>query len=49
LHQSWTEFVKRAGEKPETQKAFVGNLEKRVPDRYKDKHGRGFAGISLKV
>ena len=25
-----------------------GNLEKRVPDRYKNMHGRGFAGISLK-
>jgi putative DNA primase/helicase len=49
LHRSWSEFAKRAGEKPETQKAFVGNLEKRVPDRYKDMHGRGFSGISLKV
>jgi putative DNA primase/helicase len=49
LHQSWSAFAKQAGEKPETQKAFVGNLEKRVPDRYKNMHGRGFAGISLKV
>jgi putative DNA primase/helicase len=49
LHQSWCEFAKQAGEKPETQKAFVGNLEKRVPDRYKNMHGRGFEGISLKL
>ena len=49
LHQSWAEFVKRAGEKPETQKAFVGNLEKRVPGRYKNNKERGFEGISLKV
>ena len=48
LHQSWSEFAKRAGEKPETQKAFVGNLTKRVPDRYKTKLSRGFEGISLK-
>jgi putative DNA primase/helicase len=49
LHLSWSTFAKQAGEKPETQKAFVANLEKRVPDRYKDMHARGFAGISLKV
>jgi putative DNA primase/helicase len=49
LHLSWSTFAKQAGEKPETQKAFVGKLEKRVPDRYKNMHGRGFSGISLKV
>jgi putative DNA primase/helicase len=48
LHQSWSAFAKRAGEKPETQKAFVGNLEKRVPDRYKNMKGRGFEGIRLR-
>jgi len=48
LHQAWSAFAKQAGEKPETQKAFVGNLEKRVPDRYKNMHGRGFFGISIK-
>jgi putative DNA primase/helicase len=48
LHRSWCEFAKQAGEKPETQKAFVGNLEKRVPDRYKNMHSRGFVGINLK-
>jgi putative DNA primase/helicase len=49
LHQSWSAFAKQAGEKPETQKAFVGNLEKRVPDRYKNMKGRGFKGIRLKA
>jgi putative DNA primase/helicase len=48
LHQSWCVFAKAAGEKPQSQKAFVGNLEKRVPDRYKDMKGRGFEGISLR-
>jgi putative DNA primase/helicase len=48
LHQSWSAFAKQAGEKPETQKAFVGNLEKRVPNRYRNMNGRGFEGISLK-
>jgi putative DNA primase/helicase len=48
LHQSWAEFAKRAGEKPETQKAFAGNLEKRVPDRYRNNKERGFSGISLR-
>jgi putative DNA primase/helicase len=48
LYQSWSEFVKRSGEKPETEKAFVGNLEKRVPKRHKDKHGNWFLGIRLK-
>jgi putative DNA primase/helicase len=49
LHLSWCSFAKQAGEKPETQKAFVGNLEKRVPDRYKNSKGRGFKGVRLKL
>jgi putative DNA primase/helicase len=48
LYQSWSEFAKQSGEKPETEKAFVGNLEKRVPKRHKDKHGNWFLGIRLK-
>jgi putative DNA primase/helicase len=48
LHQSWVTFTKLAGEKAETQKAFVANLEKRVPDKYRSKASRGFEGIRLK-
>ena len=48
LHQSWSEFAKQAGEKPETEKAFVGNLAKRVPERHRDMRGSWFLGISLK-
>jgi putative DNA primase/helicase len=48
LYQSWSEFTKRCGEKPETEKAFVGNLEKRVPDRHRDKHGNWFIGIRFR-
>ena len=47
LYEAWKSFAKQAGEKPESQKAFVTNLEKRV-ERYRDKRGRGFRGIRLK-
>ncbi|WP_439375329.1 phage/plasmid primase, P4 family [Bradyrhizobium sp. DASA03120] len=47
LYEAWKVFAMQAGERPESQKAFVTNLEKSV-ERYRDKHGRGFKGIRLK-
>jgi putative DNA primase/helicase len=47
LYASWQGFLKAAGQKPETLKAFSQNLTKRGFEPYRDKHGRGFKGITL--
>lgn len=47
LHRSWCQFLQHAGEKPESEKAFVSRLEMRLP-RFRSNRGRGFKGIRLR-
>jgi len=49
LYASWAQYAKTAGTKPESQKAFAGNLQKRGFVPIRTKAFRGYAGIALKL
>ena len=48
LYESWQNFAKRAGQKPDTMKAFSAKLEKKRLTKYRNTQGRGFLGIVLR-
>lgn len=47
LYASWAAYAKAAGHKPESQKAFSAALQRRGLVPYRDKHSRGFRGVTL--
>ena len=49
LFASWSEYCKKAGEEPGSQKAFAGELGKRGFEKYRQTKGRGFKGLRVKL